>query len=117
MSLEQVSLISQILKAPSKQKLYRDYKVFQNWFNNDLKSKLDSIKNLDYCPFEDKIIAANNHEFMSKALRKGIMTRSRLKNVYLKIKIQLIGITTSINESFVLIFSEKQNFFIFATLM
>ena len=30
------------------------------------------------------MIRANNHEFMIKALRKAIMTRSRLKNVYLK---------------------------------
>ena len=27
---------------------------------------------------------ANNHEFMTKALQKAIMTGSRLKNVYLK---------------------------------
>ena len=89
-----VSLQSQILKAPPKQKLYRDYKAFdENSFNNDLKSKLDSIKILDYSSFENifinvlnthapvktKIIRANNQEFMAKALPKAIMTRSRLK--------------------------------------
>ena len=97
--LTAVSWKSQILKAPPKPKLYRDYKATdENSFNNDLKTKLDSIKILDYSSFEDifiyvlnthdpvktKIIGANNHEFMRKALRKAIMTRSRLKNVSLK---------------------------------
>ena len=94
-----VSLKSQILKAPPKRKLYRDYKTFdENNFNNDLKSKLDTINNLDYITFEDifisvlnthapiktKILRASNHKFMTKALRKAIMTRSRLKSIYLK---------------------------------
>ena len=62
----------------------------ENSFNNDLKSKLDSIKILDYSSFENifnkvlntlapvktKIIRANNHEFMTKAPQKVIMTRS-----------------------------------------
>ena len=40
---------SQILKAPPKRKLYRNYKAFdENNFNNDLKTKLDSIKILNY---------------------------------------------------------------------
>ena len=97
--LTAVSLKSQILKTPPKRKLYRDYKTFdENNFNNDLKSKLDTINNLDYSTFEDifisvlnthapiktKILRANNHEFMTKALRKAIMTRSRLKSIYLK---------------------------------
>ena len=43
--LTAVSLKSQILKAPPKAKLYRDYKATdENSFNNDLKTKLDSIK-------------------------------------------------------------------------
>ena len=89
----------QILKAPPKPKLYRDYKAFdENRFNKDLKSTLDSIKILDYPSVEDifnnvlnthapkktKTIRANNHEFMTKALRKASMTRSKLKNLYLK---------------------------------
>ena len=95
--LTAINLKSQ--KAPPKRKLYRDYKAFdENSFNNDLKIKLDVIKILDYSSFEDtlinvlnthtpvktKIIKANNHEFMTKALRKAIMTRSKLKNVYLE---------------------------------
>ena len=93
--LTALSLRSQILKAPPKRNIYRDYKAFnENSFNNDLKSKLDLIKILDYSFFEDifmnvlnthapeiKVIRANNHEFMTKALRKAIMARSRLKNV------------------------------------
>ena len=35
-------------------------------------------------PIKTKIVRANNHEFMTKALQKAIMTRPRLKNVYLK---------------------------------
>ena len=97
--LTAVSLKSQILKTPQKRKLYRDYKTLdENNFNNDLKSKLDTINNLDYSTFEHifisvlnthaliktKIVRANNHEFMTKALKKAIMTRSRLKSIYLK---------------------------------
>ena len=52
--LTAVCLKSQILKAPPKRNLYRDYKVFdENNFNNDVKTKLDSIKILDYSSFED----------------------------------------------------------------
>ena len=61
----------------------------ENDFNNNLKVKLDSIKILDYSSFGDishasvktKTVRTNNHEFMTKCLRKSIMTRSRLKNV------------------------------------
>ena len=37
-----------------------------------------------YVSIETKIIRANNKQFMTKALRKAIMTRSRLMKVYLK---------------------------------
>ena len=88
-----------MLTAPPKRKSYNDFKAFdENSFDNDLQSKLDLIKNLDSSSFEaiftnvlnthastkTKIIRANNHEFMTKALQKAIMTGSRLKNVYLK---------------------------------
>ena len=71
------------------------YKIFdENKFNEDLKIKLESIENLDYSLFESifidvlnahapvttKTVRGNNHHFMTKALRKTIMTRSRLKN-------------------------------------
>ena len=92
--LTAVSLKSQILRAPPKQKLYRDYKAFdEKSFNNDLKTKLDSITILNYSSFKDifrnvvtahapiknKNIRANNHGFMTTALRNSIKTRSRLK--------------------------------------
>ena len=97
--LTAVRLKSQILKAPPKIKAYRNYKTFdENRFNEDLKSKLDSIEKLDYPLFESifidllnthvpvtiKKVQANNHQFMTKALRKAIMTRSSFKNAYLK---------------------------------
>ena len=53
--LTAVSLKSQILKAPPKIKTYRNYKTFdENRFNEDLKSKLDSIEKLD-CPLFQSI--------------------------------------------------------------
>ena len=64
-----------------------------------------------------KIIRANNHEFITKTLQKATMTRFRLKMTIWKIKILQIGITTSINEIFVLIYYEKQNLIISVTLM
>ena len=46
--LTTVSIKSQVLKAPSKIKTYRNYKTFdESRFNEDLNSKLDSIEKLD----------------------------------------------------------------------
>ena len=74
--LTAVCLKLQILKAPPKRNLHRDYKAIdENNFNNDLKTNLDLINILDYSSFEDifmnvlnthapvktKIIRANNH--------------------------------------------------------
>ena len=47
-------------------------------------------------PIKTKIVRANNHEFMTKALRKAIMAKPRLKNVYLKSR-NTMEISTSIN--------------------
>ena len=97
--LTAISLKSQVLKAPSKIKTYRNYTTFdENRLNEDLKSKLDLIEKLDYPLFEiifidvlnahapttTKNVRANNHQFMTKALKKVIMTRSRFKKAYLK---------------------------------
>ena len=86
--LTAVSLKSQILKAPPKIKYYRNYKSFdENKFKEDLKSQLDSIETLEYSLFESifinvlnthaplhtKPVRANNHQFMTKALRKAII--------------------------------------------
>ena len=94
-----VSLKSQVLKAPAKRKFYRNYKNFDgDNFNRHLKLKLDSLKELGYslfkntfidvlnthAPIRTKTLRANSHQFMTKALQKAIMTRSSLKNIYLK---------------------------------
>ena len=48
------SLKSHILASRPKRKLYKNYKAFdKNSFNNDLKSKLDSAKDLDYSCFDE----------------------------------------------------------------
>ena len=59
--LTEVSLKSHILKAPPKKKFYRNYHSFdENKFNEDLKSKLDPIENLDYSYFENIFINVLN---------------------------------------------------------
>ena len=46
--LTAVSLKSQVLKAPTKRKLYRNYKIFdEDNLKEDLKLKLDSLEELD----------------------------------------------------------------------
>ena len=97
--LTAVSLKSHVLKSPPKVKHFRNYKSFdENAFNEDLKSRLDSTEKLEYplfesifidvlnthAPIKTKTVRANHHQFMNKALRKAIMTRSRLINIYLK---------------------------------
>ena len=97
--LTAVSLKSQILKALPKIKTYRNYKTFdENRFNKDLKSKIDSIEKLDcplfesafidvlntHAPVTTKNVLANNHQYMTKSLKKAIMRIPRLKNAYLK---------------------------------
>ena len=82
-------------------KTYRNYKTFaETRFNDLVKPKLDLIDKLDYPLFESifidvlsthapvttKTMRANSHQFMIEALRKAMMTRSRLKNLYLKIR-------------------------------
>ena len=90
-----VSSKSQVLKTPPKIKTYRNYKTFnENRFNEDLKSKLDSIEKYlksifidvlnTHAPATTKKVRANNRQFITKVLRKAIMTTSILKNAYLK---------------------------------
>ena len=80
---------------------YRDYKnMNKDDFSKDLQEKLNCIdnNNLTYdnfesvflevlnnhIPMKEKFVRANNAPFMTKALSKAIMTRSRLRNNYLK---------------------------------
>ena len=77
--------------------LYRDYKVLdQKKFEDQLRSQFASIKAADYSqldesslkrlngivPIKKKILHFYDNPFMSKALRKAIMFRSKLKNKY-----------------------------------
>ena len=79
--------------------LYRDYKIFdKKKFEDQLRSQLASIKTVHYsqfheiflktldaiAPIKKKILRFNHNLFMSKALRKAIMVRSKLKNKYNK---------------------------------
>ena len=78
---------------------YRDYKFFDhNTFEKRLQSKLTSETIINYSQFQSifletlnniapikmTILRYNNNPFMNKALRKAIMTRSRLKNKFNK---------------------------------
>ena len=81
--------------------MYRDYKKFhRELFRNDLHVSLCQsvqkhytyasfqkayIDTLDkYAPCKLKYIKANEANFMNKTLKKAVMTRSKLKNKYLK---------------------------------
>ena len=92
-------LNKKISKGSTKTLFHRDYKKFEeNKFARDLTHELQNIKNPSYSQFEKAFfIVLDNHGplkkkqlrfnhslFMRKALRKAIMTRSRLKNIYNK---------------------------------
>ena len=80
---------------------YRDYRKFDEFiFRSELHLKLSSLKEneLNYenfenvfvgllnihAPMKEKYIRANNAPFMNKILSKAVMTRSRLRNIFLK---------------------------------
>ena len=82
---------------------YRNYKYFDNdAFKANLCNKLsfygfrnlncDDFENLflstlsEHAPMKKRYIRSNNAPFMDKELCKAIMTRSRLRNRYLKLK-------------------------------
>ena len=90
---------SQYIQGNPKIKFYRDYKSFNfESFHNELNELLKSEKDINYslleniflqvlnvhAPVKKKIQRFNNNPFMTKQLRKGIMHRSRLKNVFNK---------------------------------
>ena len=93
------ALRTQSIKGNAKMKMYRDYKTFNiDSFKRDLGESLENHTSYDYscfqnifiallnkhAPIKKKIIRFNNNPFMSKALRKAIMHRSKLKNIYNK---------------------------------
>ena len=78
---------------------YRDYKRFdKKKFETELKIKSNSQTNLSYSTFQGvflkilnkiaqvkiKVLRFNNNAFMTKSLRKAIMSRSRLTNNFNK---------------------------------
>ena len=79
---------------------YRDYKLFNKFtFQDELLNKFGSMfTNINYelfehtfmdllnkhAPMKTKYVRANNAPFMNKILSKAIMTRSRLRNKFLK---------------------------------
>ena len=80
-------------------KMYRDYKTFNiELFKRDLGESLDNHTTYDYSCFQNIFIALikkhapikknimrfSNDPFMSKPLRKTIMHRSKLKNIFNK---------------------------------
>ena len=91
-------LRKRITKGNPRNILYRDYKIFDQKFEDQLRSQLASIKTVDYSQFHEifpkildaitpikkKILRFDHNLFMSKALRKAIMVRSKLKNKYNK---------------------------------
>ena len=91
----------QYIQGNPKPKFYRDYESFNfESFNNELNEILKSEKDINYSLFENiflqvlnaharvkkkiQIQRFNNNLFMTKQLRKAIMHRSRLKNVFNK---------------------------------
>ena len=98
-SLTCTMLNKKITKKEHKVLLYRDYTYFDSYsfqrklnmaLNNEINYCYDSfkenfMKTLDeYAPVKKKLLRHNQSPFMSKLLRKAIMTRSRLKNIYNK---------------------------------
>ena len=94
-------LKAKYIKAKPKTIMYRDYKKFhRELFRNDLYVSLCQsvqkhftyasfqeayIDTLDkYAPCKLKYIKVNEANFMNKTLKKAVMTRSKLKNKYLK---------------------------------
>ena len=94
-------LKAKYIKAKPKTIMYRDYKKFdRELFRNDLyvslcqsvqkhftyasfqKAYIDTLDK--YAPCKLKYIRTNEANFMNKTLKKAVMTRSKLKNKYLK---------------------------------
>ena len=88
------ALRTQLIKGNAKMKMYRDCKTFNiDFFKRDLRESLENHTSYDYscfqntfiallnknAPIKKKIMRFNNNPFMSEALRKAIMHRSKLK--------------------------------------
>ena len=86
-------------KLPAKKVYYRNYKLFDGAsFRDQLENELNKLNedNVNYdaiketlvtlldthAPMKMRLLRANDAPYMNKNLRKAIMTRSRLKNLY-----------------------------------
>ena len=98
-SLILTALRIQLVKGNAKTKLYRDYNSFDvQLFKKGLNKNLKSNKTINFSDFQNtfittlhkhspikkKFLGFNRNPFMSKALRKAIMYRSKLKSNYYK---------------------------------
>ena len=100
---------------------YRNYKSFDCLkFKQALNRELmkHGLNNIDYdnfhkivlsilnahAPLKKKHLRANHASFVTKELRKAVMKRARLRNVYLKNELKQLKQLTIINETFVLAF-------------
>ena len=90
---------SQLVKGNVKANLYRDYNSFdikllkEDLDKNPKSNNTDNLSDFQntfttvlhkHAPIKKKILKFNNNPDMSKALRKAIMHRSKLKNIYNK---------------------------------
>ena len=102
---------SLLLKGNAKTKLYQDRNSFNiDHFKEDLDNNLKNNSITEYshfqnifleilhkhAPIKKKILRFNDNPFMTKALRKAIMHRSKLKNISIKQELKKIGTTTKI---------------------
>ena len=94
-----INLKSEGFKRTPIEKIYQSYKIFDvNNFKNTLKFELEKVKSESYgefkavflkelnkrAPLKKKFLRHNNNPFMTKDLRKQIMVRSKLRNIFNK---------------------------------
>ena len=79
------ALQSQLVKGNAKAKLYRDYNSFDiKLFKEDVDKNLKSNNTVSFSNFQNTFTTILHAPIFSKALRKAIMHRSKLKTIYNK---------------------------------
>ena len=111
-------------KVKPKEILYRNYKFFDKIkFESEVKNKLTNNNSLDYVSFEQmfmdtldkhaplkkKIVRANHAPYVTKNMRKAIMRRSALENVFYKKKRPLKVIKLIKNKKIIVAGFTKKN--------
>ena len=76
-----------------------------------------SVLNI-YVPLKEKYLRANHASFVTKELRKGIMERTRLRNIYLKQRTETIKVAYNqqINKCVSILKKLKRSYFDFESL-